>query len=594
MKAKNQNQISGIATAILLVASSGRADICNPQVSPRQDMGVVSYASITEASGLAASRRNAGVYYTHNDSGHSAKVYAINEQGQHLCTYTIGTWGARDWEDIACGPGPVDGEKYLYVSETGDNSAQWPSVYILRMIEPSVSATQASTYATISNYDVIQFQYPDGPRDCETLMVDPLTKDIYVVSKRETQVKVYRLPYPQSTTSMNTAQEVAAPAVWNWIVAGDISPSGYEILIKNGSIVYHWCRQAGQTIGQAMSATPVQLPYTQEPQGEAICWRADGGGYFTLSEGASQHLYFYPIAQPTNTPPVDPTNEPPPAADGSYVEHDFNGDGAADLAVFWGTGDKWYLQQSGSNVFAVNTWGDVNATPIPGDYNGDGAAELATYNPANGVWNMRLASNDIVSLQYGWSSTKPVPADYDGDGVTDIAVFHPDSGTWYLMMSTAGFQTRQFGWSAVRPVPADYDGDGKDDLAVYHPQTGNWYLLQSRDGLSTVQFGWSAAVPVPADYDGDGKADIAVYHAQTGTWYIRQSTGGVVTKQFGWTAASPVPADYDGDGKADIAVYHQALGNWYVQQTGGGFFNKNFGWSAAEPVTSATTILLNH
>jgi hypothetical protein len=41
------------------------------------------------------------------------------------------------------------------------------------------------------------FQYPDGSRDAETLLLDPLTKDIYVISKREFEdIRVYRAPYP--------------------------------------------------------------------------------------------------------------------------------------------------------------------------------------------------------------------------------------------------------------------------------------------------------------------------------------------------------------------------------------------------------------
>jgi hypothetical protein len=594
MRIAAQDRASRLATGVCLLSVLGvpvlAADPCSPRFNDRLDHGAVTNVGIVEASGLAASRVQQGVYYTHNDSGHTAKVYAIDEQGQHLCTFVLGGWSARDWEDIAVGPGPDEGRSYVYVSDTGDNEAKWPSVCVLRMAEPISSGTPSSSSVTVTNYDVIRFVYPDGPRDAETLMVDPLTRDLYIVTKREPQVRVYRLPYPQSTSATVTAQHVATLNV-SWIAAGDISPSGYEILIKNGSTIYHWCRQAGQTIAQAMSAQPLTVPYTAEPQGEALCWNADGSGYLSLSEGASQHLYYYGRAE-TETPPG--TDDPSEAAGPGYTKHDYNGDGMADLSVFWGKKKKWYIQPSGAPVTDIYLWGDLSAIPVPGDYDGDGSADLVTYHPKTAVWRMFLAVDDVVTLQFGSRAMTPAPADYDGDGVTDIAVFHAASGTWHLMMSTAGYQTRQFGWSATTPVPADYDGDGKDDLAVFHPMSGTWYLLQSRGGYLAQQFGFAGTQPVPADYDGDGKVDLGVYHAATGNWYLSRSRDGFLLQQFGWKATTPVPADFDGDGRDDIAVYHQARGSWYVMQSQAGFRQQILGSKSTEPVASDPAIWINH
>ncbi len=584
MIAKKANFYGSFAKSVAIVAtfycSIVYADnVCNPAFFSPVVKGLVTNSAIRETSGIAASRRNPNVLYVHNDSGNGPQIFAINEVGRLLSTLTVGGWGARDWEDIAVGPGPVDGVNYIYIAETGDNYARWPKCYILRMPEPMVSATQSETSATVTNYDVLTFVYPDGPRDAETVMLDPLTKDIYVVSKREAQVGLYRMPYPQSVTGTNVLQFIRTlPATW--VVSGDISPSGYEILVKEPNRILHWCRQTGQSIGAAMAAAPITLPCASEPQGEAIAWRPDGSGYFTLSEGRNQPLHFFARQNPDAPPP-------------GYTVHDFNGDGRADISVFWGAGDSWYLHQSGSNTFAFQTWGDRGALPVPGDYNGDGFADLATYNPENGVWKLKFDATNVVAAQFGFAGVKPVPADYDGDGVTDLAVFHPASGTWYLMMSTGGFQTRQFGWAETVPVPADYDGDGKSDIAVFHPATGNWYIrLSGANSTTLIQFGWGATVPVPADYDGDGKEDLAVYHPATGNWYIRQSTGGTTVRQFGWSAATPVPADYDGDGAADIAVYHQAAGNWYLMRSADGFYEQTFGWSAAVPVASAAAIRL--
>ncbi|MFQ5632582.1 MAG: hypothetical protein ACE5I1_27760, partial [bacterium] len=140
----------------------------------------------------------------------------------------------------------------------------------------------------------------DGPRDAETLMVDPLTKDIFIISKREAKVHVYRAPFPQLTSQPITLQLVATLPV-SWVVAGDISPSGREILIKTYDAIYYWVRQRQKPLWQAFAREPVMLPYYLEPQGEAIAWQADGMGYYTVSEVFKRipaHLYFYPRLSP--------------------------------------------------------------------------------------------------------------------------------------------------------------------------------------------------------------------------------------------------------------------------------------------------------
>ncbi len=282
---------------------------CPPSYGSQTSLGVAG-DPIHEASGLAASRRNPGVYWTHNDSGDQNRIYALNSAAQHVGTFTIDGFASRDWEDIAVGPGPSAGVNYIYVGNIGDNSAVYDLKYIARFPEPSVASTTPPTTSTVFGAEIITFQYPDGRRDAETLMVDPWTKDIYIVSKRENQVNVYRAAYPQSTSSVITLEYVRTLPDVGWAVGGDISPAGDRIVIKKGSTVYHWCRGATQTVGQALSVTPVEVPYVQEQQGEAICWRADGNGYLTLSEGSDEQLYWYPESGDSISPALQILNAP--------------------------------------------------------------------------------------------------------------------------------------------------------------------------------------------------------------------------------------------------------------------------------------------
>ncbi len=276
-----------------------------PNFGTRQDNGLIEYGPIDEASGIAMSRKNPNVLWTHNDSGDEAHLYAFDLQGRHLGVYNIEGITNRDWEDIAVGPGPVEGETYIYIGDIGDNSARHDLKFIYRIPEPTVDSNQTPIDTSISGAEQITFQYPDSKRDAEVLMVDPLTRDIYVVSKRESGVTVYRAAYPQSTSQTITLEDVATVGL-TLTVGGDISPSGLEILVKTYTMIYYWNRTPEQTLSQAFENELITVPYVTEPQGEAVCWAADEMGYYTISEesGATPaHLYFYPriTSDVTNT-----------------------------------------------------------------------------------------------------------------------------------------------------------------------------------------------------------------------------------------------------------------------------------------------------
>jgi hypothetical protein len=282
----------------------------------------------------------------------------------------------------------------------------------------------------------------------------------------------------------------------------------------------------------------------------------------------------------------------PPLRD-RYVpsySRDYNGDGRADLDLYWPEGGTWLLGTT-TNSLGTRGWGWSETIPVPADYDGDGITDLAVFHPAGGTWYISQSTTKTLrQVQWGWSETIPVPGDYDGDGRADIAVFSRANGTWYIWQSGLNRPRQvQWGWDATLPVPADYDGDGQTDLAVFFPPEGRWYIWQSDvNKPKTVQWGWSEVTPVPADYDGDGSADIAVFHRPTARWFIAQSGGGQRQATWGWAETLPVPADYDGDGKTDIAVYWPREGRWYVSGSiVPGLVEAQMGWSRAYPVGPA-------
>src|SRR6266581_5217875 len=53
---------------------------------------------LSEASGLAASRNNVGVLWTHNDKGDSNRIFALDVSGRKLGVYTLTGGVNEDYE----------------------------------------------------------------------------------------------------------------------------------------------------------------------------------------------------------------------------------------------------------------------------------------------------------------------------------------------------------------------------------------------------------------------------------------------------------------------------------------------------------------
>jgi hypothetical protein len=244
---------------------------------------------IPEASGIASSVVNPGYIWTHNDGQNPAEVFLIDTLARvkMICRLPVDN---RDWEDIVIGPGPEAGKTYVYVGDIGDNDSRYDVKYIYRFEEPAADTTEID----ITNYDTLNIQMSDGKRDTETMMIDPLTKDLYLISKREDNVGVYRVRQP-FTNELMTAEKVATIPYFK-IVAGSFSRDGLEILLKDYDHIYYWKRTKDEAPEDVLLRKPEELPYEREAQGEAITWKLDGKGYYTLSETNPHkpaHLKYY-------------------------------------------------------------------------------------------------------------------------------------------------------------------------------------------------------------------------------------------------------------------------------------------------------------
>ena len=247
-------------------------------------------APITEASGLAWSRTNATTWWTHNDSGDSARIFALDGSARIHAILPLSGAAAVDWEDIATGPGPTAGSAYLYVGDIGDNAAARASVRVYRVLEPDLTGVAVGTTLPAASIGSVVLQYPDGARDAESLLVDQVSGDLYIISKREAAVRVYRAPRPAFADETVTMEHIATLA-HTWVVAADVCADNATVLVKTPTQVYAYVSDSG--IAAAFAQAPTARLYTAEPQGEAIAANPSCTAYATLSEGSNQPLTIY-------------------------------------------------------------------------------------------------------------------------------------------------------------------------------------------------------------------------------------------------------------------------------------------------------------
>ena len=236
---------------------------------------------INEASGIAASKTYPGYIWVQEDSGNPPQLKLLSVDGSTLKKVFIKNASNRDWEEMTLY------NNDLYIADIGDNAQQFLTYTIYKFQEP------ASTTDSVFNVDTIQFKYPDGSHDAEAFLIDPVTKDIFIITKRDFPARVYKLTYPYAPmTTLTLEGNIPLFAV----TGAALSPDGKEILIRTYASILHYKKAAGQTIYQALQTAYKNLPHQQEPMGEAITFATDNSGFYTLSEkgnSSSVSLYFY-------------------------------------------------------------------------------------------------------------------------------------------------------------------------------------------------------------------------------------------------------------------------------------------------------------
>lgn len=233
--------------------------------------GHVDASAATELSGLVLSRSHRGVLWTHNDSGDSARLFAIGLDGKLRGELALAGAENFDWEDIAASGGS------LYVGDIGDNLAQRQNIVVYRLSERSLSGTAPAQAFTL--------RYPDRPHDAEALLVDPANGRLVIVTKSLSgAADVYTAPV--ANTTMRRAGKVelgnALP-----VTAGDVSADGRTVVLRTYDRLLVWTRRRGESLTELFRRKPctAQADLLDEGQGESVALTREGRAFYTVPEG---------------------------------------------------------------------------------------------------------------------------------------------------------------------------------------------------------------------------------------------------------------------------------------------------------------------
>ncbi|WP_460848150.1 hypothetical protein [Nocardioides ultimimeridianus] len=212
--------------------------------------------AITEASGLV---RTGGLFVTMNDSGDSARVFAVDPRT--CATVGVTRWSADAIDDESLAPA---GPGYVWVGDTGDNLETRSSITVAKVPVGRGERTVPG--------EIHELVYPDGSHDAETLLRNPVTGRLYVVSK-EFVGRIYAAP---RHLHAGPNRLVAGRTVLGIATDGAFFPDGQHLILRNygQAVIYTW--------PALTEVARIDLP--SQRQGEGIAVAGDGRIYLS-SEG---------------------------------------------------------------------------------------------------------------------------------------------------------------------------------------------------------------------------------------------------------------------------------------------------------------------
>lgn len=157
--------------------------------------------AVDESSGLEASVRWPGVYWTLNDSGDQPRLFAVTGEGRLLRSVPVEGATNVDWEDLT-----QDEAGHLWIADTGNNGNRRQDLTLYRVPEPDPGGSGA-----VRVDRVIHVRYPEqrlfpDPAarnfDAESLFWADGTLWLLTKHRSDLQTTLYRVPALEGSVAL--------------------------------------------------------------------------------------------------------------------------------------------------------------------------------------------------------------------------------------------------------------------------------------------------------------------------------------------------------------------------------------------------------
>jgi hypothetical protein len=255
----------------------------------------VEFNPIKEMSGIVKSKRFEDVFWVHNDSGDSARLFAIDGRGKVIYPGYLNVHGEvveegksewaghkiflaanLDWEDIA-----VD-EEMIYISEMGNNgnARRDLGVYVVPELNPrEVGGTRILKYLPIRYPEQQEFPAKKWHYDSEAIFV--FQGKLYFITKHrpagqisrfEKGAVLYRLD-TKYTDDFNILKRVDVNSEMTAITGADMSPDGNYLAVVGYQQLWVFDRPRRGDRLFSTDARFLKLDVQHTGQIEAVAWR---------------------------------------------------------------------------------------------------------------------------------------------------------------------------------------------------------------------------------------------------------------------------------------------------------------------------------
>lgn len=193
--------------------------------------GQVRHPEAAELSGLVASRRHEGVFWTHPDSGNPPLLFAVQADGTVLNRFSVEALNL-DWEDVA-----ADADGHLVIGDIGNNTLLLPTRTLYVIDEPDPRKPLQSPLPLLYS---ITYRYPQGRAfDAEALVIGNGKAVLITKTAPGQPAEVFSIPLQKPTSRLPVVPKKlgALPDFSEPVTGADLSPNGRVLAVCSLDVV---------------------------------------------------------------------------------------------------------------------------------------------------------------------------------------------------------------------------------------------------------------------------------------------------------------------------------------------------------------------